>query len=59
VVSKISATALHPEIGDDKTPCASVNHSIAKRGNAVSADFRVQPEGPGPFFLISALFVTY
>jgi len=55
----ISATALHPEIGDNKAPCAGNSHSISKRGNAVSADFRAQPEGPGPFFRNSALFVTH
>ena len=58
-VSKIDAGALRPEIGDSKTPCAGNSGSISKRGNAASADFRVQPEGPGPFSRIFSLFVVH
>jgi hypothetical protein len=65
-VSKIDASALRPEIGHfkfslGKTPCTSVSGSIFKRGNAASADFRGQPEGPGPFPFsrILSLFVVH
>ncbi len=58
-VSKLSAVALAPEIGDGKAPCAGNGGSISKRGNAAGADFRRQPEGPGLFFRTSALFVAH
>jgi hypothetical protein len=58
-VSEIDACAFHPEIGDSKTPCAGNSGSIFKRGNATSADFRTQPEGPGPFPRIFSLFVVH
>ncbi len=63
-VSKIDAGALRPDIGPfkfslGKAPCASVSGSIFKRGNTVSADFRVQPEGPGPFSRIFSLLVVH
>jgi hypothetical protein len=47
-VSKLSVVALGPEICDSQAPRAG-NGSISKRGNAASADFRVQPEGPRIF----------
>ena len=58
-VSKIEGVALHPEIGDDKAPCAGNGGSISKYGNAVSADFRVQPFGPGPFLRTPALLIAH
>ena len=47
-ISKLSVVALGPEISDSKAPRAGNSGSISKRGNAASADFRVQPVGPGP-----------
>ena len=58
-VSILSVVALGPEISDSKAPCAGNSGAISKRGNAASADFRVQPVGPGPFSCISALFVAH
>ncbi len=50
---------MRPEIGDSKTPCAGNSGSICKRGNTTSADFRVQPSGPGPFSRIFSLLVVH
>ena len=56
---KISSVVLSPEIGGDKAPCAGNGGSIFKHGNAVSADFRAQPEGPGPLLRTPALLIAY
>ena len=49
----------HLEFSLGKAPRAGNSGSISKRGYAASADFRVQPEGPGPFSCLSALFVVH
>ena len=58
-VSKLSATSLSPEIGDNKAPCTGNSGDWPKSGNAASADFRTHPEGLGLFSRISALFVAH
>ena len=58
-VSKLFVAVLRPKIGGSKVPCAGNSGAIFKHGNAANADFRLQPEGPGPFFRISSLLAAH
>ena len=57
-VSKLFVAVLQSKIDDSKAPCAGNSGAIFKHGNAASADSRLQPEGPGPLFRISALLAA-
>ncbi len=58
-VSKLFVVVLRPKSGDSQAPCAGNSGAIFKHYNAASVDFRPQPEGPGPFFCISALLAAH